>query len=338
MSRARLEFVHGEPVESWSKKSATPMRVAIVVDAACDLPDWCFKSPDLVVLPITVRIGGMNYFDMHLPKIREQFIRDGIGGKGADAETVPMSEREILALFRERLALDYDSVYCLTIASSRSPIYENATRASIDIAREARMLRQNAGITRPFQLRVIDTKNALAAQGISVLELMDLLKSGASQAQIRTRLFEVIDSTYSYLVPDDLYYLSARLRAKGDRSVGILGAMLGNALNVKPILRGRLGDTGPVAKIRGRDQALRRLFRFCARQVQRGLLSPHFSVSYGGPLGELRTAPGYIELALACSNEGVQLHESVMSITGMINVGQHAVAVGFAAPDHEPDI
>jgi DegV family protein with EDD domain len=312
-------------------------RTGIVVDASCDLPASFFLNTDVAVLPITVRIGRQDYVDRHNAHATDQFIREGLGGKGADAETIPMTAAELATFFQERFVLDFDSVYCLTVSATRSPIYDNAMSASSALARTARSVREAAGISRPFQLRIIDTRNAMAAQGIAALELQDLIDRNHAQMQIRTRLYEVIDATYGYLLPDDLYYLRARLSAKGDKSVGRLSAALGSALDIKPIIQGRLGKTGPVAKIRGREEALVRLFRFCSTRVQRGLLCPHLSVSYGGPLDELRALPGYEGLVNACQNENVRLHESVMSITGMINVGQRAVSIGFAAPDHNPE-
>ncbi|WP_329741869.1 DegV family protein [Dyella sp. A6] len=326
-------------IDSAVKLSAVPRRLrsALIVDAACDLPDTFFKSPHVAVMPITVRIDNTRLIDQHDPRATAQFLSGQFGDATASAETIPMSEREISAMFLERFVLDYDSVYCLTVSSSRSPIYDHAMRASAFIGREARVIRQNAEINRPFQLRVVDTKTAFAAQGVIALALDDMLKRGVPPFEIRTRLFEVIDSTCVYVMPDDLQYMRARARAKGDRSISFMNAMVGSALDIKPVIRGRLGETGPVAKIRGRDPAHQKLFRFVARQVQRGLNTPHMVVSYGSSLEELRSLSGYSELVYACANEGVTLHESVMSITGMLITGKKSISIGFAAPEHAPD-
>ena len=50
--------------------------------------------------------------------------------------------------------------------------------------------------------------------------------------------------------------------------------------------------------------------------------------------------PRSIERALerlreACAANDVELFESVMSLTGMVNVGKGAVVVGFAEPPHK---
>jgi len=60
-------------------------------------------------------------------------------------------------------------------------------------------------------------------------------------------------------------------------------------------------------------------------------------VSYGGNLSELAKLPGYDGLRQACEEAGVTLLEAPMSITGMVNVGEGAVTLGFAAEEHEAD-
>ena len=57
------------------------------------------------------------------------------------------------------------------------------------------------------------------------------------------------------MVPRDLYYIRNRARKKGDRSVSLLSAALGTALDIKPVLHAYRGETGPVAKIKGFEAA-----------------------------------------------------------------------------------
>ena len=68
---------------------------------------------------------------------------------------------------------------------------------------------------------------------------------------------------------------------------------------------------------------------------QRILLVPVVCLSYGGDL--LSGLPGYAELRTACEESGVELLAAPMSITGMVNVGEGAVVLGFAAAEHTVD-
>ena len=92
---------------------------------------------------------------------------------------------------------------------------------------------------------------------------------------------------------------------------------------------------GPVAKVRGFEHGSELLFGHVRRRVRAGLLTPTVCVSYGGDLGELDALPGYAALRETCAEHGVELFESPMSVTGMINVGTGAVTVGFASEDYE---
>jgi len=42
-------------------------------------------------------------------------------------------------------------------------------------------------------------------------------------------------------------------------------------------------------------------------------------------------AAGYDALRAACTGNNIEVFESVMSLTGMVNVGKGALVVGFAA-------
>lgn len=315
----------------------TENRIGIVVDAACDLPQAFFESPDVTVIPVTIRVGNMVYVDQHHSDSTMRYLREQHGGRGVHATSHPMDVNEMTSLFMERYALDYDSVYCLTITAMRSPIHDTAMQASTQVLNAARAARQAADIHRPLQFRVIDTKNLFAAQGIPALALRDLIDQGMQAKDIREELFKVIDATYGYLVVDDLKYMRARARLRGDRSFGLVSAMLGDAMDIKPIVRGRLGTTTPVGKFRGRSESWSRLLRFTARHVQRGLKVPHVVVSYGGNLEDVRNASGYKELKEACANQNVALHLCQMSISGMVHMGTEALCVGLATDEHTPE-
>lgn len=313
------------------------MRIGLVVDSACDLPRGFLEREQVELLPITVRIGDAVQVDHRDEAQTLAFLESHIAERGASAETIPYTPEQIRDLFLERLVVEYDYVFCMTITASRSPIFANAQQASYLILNEYKRPRAAAGNTTPFALRVIDTRNLFCAQGILPVEAARLRAAGEQPPRIRTRLDELANSTYGYLVPRDLYYIHNRARAKGDRSISMLSAALGTALDIKPVLRGFRGETGPVAKIKGFEPAVDTLFEFAARRVQAGLLTPTVTLCYGGRLDEMRALPGYERLRDACASQNVEVFESVMSTTGMVNVGRGAIVVGFAAPEHRFD-
>ncbi len=310
------------------------MRIGIVVDSACDLPQDFIREHNIVLLPITVRIGEAVLADHRDEEATLSFLHAHVAEHGAEAETIPFSVNQIRDLFLGELVIDYDHVFCLTITRTRSPIHDNAIQASFAILNDYKPVRQAAGHNSPFALRVLDTQNLFAAQAVTAVEAVRLRDAGASVQQIRERLEELAGNVHGYMVTRDLYYMRARARHKGDRSVGLLTAALGSALDIKPVLHGYRGETAPVAKIKGFDNAVGKLFDFAGERVRAGLMTPTLCVSYGGELADLRALPGYDRLRETCASHGVTLFESVMSLTGMVNVGKGAVTLGFADGPH----
>ncbi len=307
------------------------MRIGIVVDSACDLPRDFIERERITILPITVRIGDAVLADHRDEAATLAFLQSHIAQRGAEAETTPFTVQQIHDLFLSRLVLDYDYVFCMTITKTRSPVFDNAMQASFTILNEYKPVRAAAGNATPFALRVIDTQTLFAAQGVLAVEAARLRAAGEGAPRMRARLEHLALHTHGYLVPPDLYYIRNRARKKGDRSVSLLSAALGTALDIKPILHGNRGHTGPVAKIKGFGPAVEKLFEVTCQRIASGLMTPTVCLSYGGELGEMRALPGYARLREACADHNIEVFESVMSLTGMVNVGKGALVVGFAS-------
>ena len=310
------------------------MRMGLAIDAACDLSQTFLQRHDVAVMPITVRVDDEVFMDDREPAEIQRFFDLKMGSRSHSASTEPCSVEDVQKLFLEKLVLEKDCVFCLTITATRSPINENVNRASFAILKNYRQVREQAGVPGPFMMRVIDTRNIFAGAAPAVYEAARLIAADETPAVIRERLTHIANHSYGYMLPRDLYYLRARAKKKNDRSVSLFSAMLGSALDIKPLLRCFRGETGPVGKVRGFEQGAQALFGYAAQRVRAGLLVPMVCASYGGDLAVLSHLPGYIELRQACEECGVELMEAPMSITGMVNVGEGAVTLGFAAEDH----
>ncbi|PWK85940.1 DegV family protein [Fulvimonas soli] len=310
------------------------MRMSVAIDASCDLPQAFLQEHGIAVMPIAVRVDNALFKDDRNPAEIRRFLDLKLGSRSHSAETEPCSVEDVQRLFLEKLVLEQDCVFCLTITATRSPINEHVIKASFAILKHYREVREKAGVPGPFLMRVVDTRSLFAGSAPAVVEAVRLIQADEQPAAIRERLTYVANNSYGYMLPRDLYYLRARAKKKGDRSVGLFSAVLGSALDIKPLLRGYRGETGPVGKVRGFEHGAETLFGYVAQRVRAGLLVPAVCVSYGGDLSELPGLPGYAGLREACEATGVRLLEAPMSITGMVNVGEGAVTVGFAAEEH----
>lgn len=190
------------------------MRIGLVVDADCDLPDEMIADENVVVLPIAVRIGDHMTLDTRNSDVTRQFMESDIAKDAAEAETIPYTVDQIRELFLSKLVHEYDYVFCQTIASSRSPIYERAVQASFGILNDYHEIRRAAGNNTPFALRVQDTGNLFAGQALPAWDTLRQRKAGESPMRIRTRLERVVNSTQGLVVTPDLYYMRNRGRKK----------------------------------------------------------------------------------------------------------------------------
>jgi DegV family protein with EDD domain len=313
------------------------MRIGLVVDSACDLP-LDYIQQNFTMLPITVKIGNAVLADQRNEQATLEFLDAQSSDVTATAETQPFSVQQIQDLFLRKLVIDYDYVFCMTILKTRSPVHDNAQQASFAILNDYKGPRTAAGITSPFALRVIDTQSLFSGQAICAVEAVRLREAGEGAPKMRARIEQVALATHTYMVPRDLNYLRSRTRHRGDRSVSFLSAALGSALDIKPLLHCNRGNTGPLAKIKGFDNAAEKLFGFAARRVREGkLITPTLAMSFGGKLEEMRALPGYADLIEACRQQGVTVFESMMSLTAMVNVGRGSLTLAFAsdAPAYE---
>ncbi|MEO8779356.1 MAG: DegV family protein [Rhodanobacter sp.] len=313
------------------------MRMGLSIDAACDVSQAFLEQHDIAVMPITVKVDSETFMDDRSLGERQRFIDRRLGSRSHSAETEPCPVDEVSKLFLEKLVLEQDCVFCLTMTATRSPINEHVNKASFAILKNYRHVREQAHVPGPFMMRVVDTRNIFAGAAPTIYEASRMISAGEAPAAIRERLLHIADHSYGYMLPRDLYYLRARAKKKNDRSVSLFSAMLGSALDIKPILRCFRGDTGPVGKVRGFEQGAQALFKYAAKRVRDGLLAPVVCVSYGGDLAVLPSLPGYAGLREACKECGVELMEAPMSITGMVNVGEGAVTLGLAAEQHDAE-
>lgn len=314
------------------------MRIGVTIDSTCDLPAAFIEKNGIQILPSTIHLNGSDFVDTHDQAETQAFYRKHLAS-AADAGTSAFTIGQIKDVFLSKLVLDYDFVFCMTVASSRSPIFENATKASFAILSEYKAVRAAAEITGPFGLRVIDTQNLFAGQVITAVEAVRMIKQGIIPGKIREQLEYLVQHTYGFMVPRDLRFIYARARKKGDRSVGRFGVMMASALDIKPVLHAHCNETKPVAMMRHFDDAAKRCFAYIESMIMDGkLLTPTLSLSYGGELAEMKQLPGYTDLMSTCRNHKIEVFQSTMSITSVVNVGEGALTFAFAAKAHRPKI
>jgi len=305
------------------------MRIGVVADATCDLPPEFFRDYGVGILPVTIHLGDEILRDERDPELTLKFYTEQLAAKGMDSHTEPFSADQIREKFLSGIVLDYDYVFCVTITATRSPIFENATKASFAILNDYKSVRAKQGVSGPFALRVVDSKTMFCGTGVLAAEAAKLARKGTNPNDIRKRLDELRESIVGYMVPNDLYYIRNRGIKKGEKSVGLLTYAIGTALDIRPVILCYRGDTQPVAKLRGYERAVEKMFHHAAGEVRRGISTQHLCISYGGPPEQIAKLPGYDLLARTAGEHGIEILSSIMSATAAVNTGGGCVAIAW---------
>ncbi|HJW01840.1 MAG TPA: DegV family protein, partial [Azospira sp.] len=134
------------------------MRIGIIVDSCCDLPRQFLDQHEIVVLPIGLRIGGAVIRDRRDPEETHRFYATHVDRKSEDfAESIPYSPAQIEQVFLDKMVIDYDYVFVLTITSERSPIYDHALQASRSVLTKYKDPRREIGKPGRFGLCVLSS-------------------------------------------------------------------------------------------------------------------------------------------------------------------------------------
>lgn len=307
------------------------MRIGLVVDSGCDLPKSFIDANDILILPISIRIGDEVFVDDRDPAHAAAFYQRQPMVNSRNAQTEPFSVEQIKALFLDRVVADYDYAVVQTIASSRSDIHAHASDAANAILRSYKPIREAAGAQGPFALRVIDSQTLFAGQGALAAETVRLIRAGVKISDIRTRIESLAAKAQGYGTFSDLAHVRARARKRGDQSMGRLATTAGRLLDIKPIICGRANRTFPVARQRHFQDAVARILAYTGQRIERGLLAPTLCMSYAGDPRAIAQFPGYQAVAATAQASGVEILTCPMSITGGVNLGRGAFAVGFLA-------
>lgn len=310
------------------------MKVGLIVDSACDLPFEFSRKHDLFILPVTAVIDGETYIDRHDPVRTQEFYQSGLLQKGRHAETQAFSAEQIHELFMEKIVPEYDVAICETVTRSRSLVFQNASEAMNSVMANYEQARAASGREGKFSMRVIDSKQIFAGQGLLAAHTLRLIDQKLSKNALRNEVERFSDKIYTCVIPRDLHYIRERARRRGDKSISGVVAFLGKALNITPVLFGQGVEGQPVAKTRSFEAAVEKVMNYATARVEAGLLTPYVSLSCGLAWTEIEELPGLNRLRNACENNGVELLLSQMGITSSIYIGPGSLCLALAAEPH----
>lgn len=307
------------------------MKTAVVIDSACDLPADYIQRHEMYLLPNKLILGDQVLNDHRETDLTLAFHNRHARSRNLKAVIEPCSASAIAELFLDHLVIAHDRAMLMTIAQTRSLLFQNATEASFAIVRGYRERRQRAGLSTPFQLNVLDSKTAFAGQAVLAHEVIRLLQNPELPfGELRRQAEAFRRYIRCYLLLDDLPRFRRQPSEKAGNGMGFLNYHLGSLLGLKLVVRFVEGESEPALKARGFEPALAGLFDLARLEIDQGLRSPLATISYAGDPQWLRQKRAFIEFEHHVRQWGIELMVSVMSATGALYLGPNAVSLAFA--------
>lgn len=248
------------------QQTSTPVsvpKIAIVTDSTSDLAPEMIKEFGIEIIPLHVVYKDREYLDGVNISPDEVY-------KNMDIEvptTSLPSPAEIANVFNRLREANFTHVLSMHISSGLSATYETVCQVARDY--------------KDMAIEVVDSKALSMGLGFPVLEAARKLRNSTDFQSVVNVAKTVSQHTKLYFVLSTLEYLK-----RGGR-IGYVSGTIGELLNIKPIISvNPEGKYITTAKVRGRDQSLKKLFEILQESTQEGHY--HVAVVHGGAEQEAR--------------------------------------------------
>ena len=256
----------------------TPTKIALLTDSSADLRWESARENNIFFVPLRILCRDGEYLDG--VNIGGQDVYRRLHNGELPQTSLPRVE-DFSAKLNEIFSLGYDGVIAVMLSSGLSGTY-NLARIVAEECRE-----------QGYAMRVFDSLSGALGQGMTVLQLAEDIKSGMGWEELTERRApRLIANTFPFFSVDTLEYLQ-----KGGR-IGKISAMAGTMLQIKPIITfASDGQLQSVAKVRGRQQVIRKLAEFAAKHGS-GHRRYNLAVATGGAPQEMESVRQLLTEAL----------------------------------------
>ena len=217
--------------------------VAIVTDSNSGISQAEGKELGIYVIPMPCLVDGKLYYE-NVDITKEQFYH--FMESDADLTTSQPSPGDVMDLW-DKLLKEYDEIVHIPLSSGLSASCSTAMGLAQDYDGKVQVV-NNQRISVTMQQSVMDAKH-LAATGKSAAQIKEILEKEALESSI-------------YLVVDTLKYLK-----KGGR-ITPAAALLGSALNLKPLLQIQGEKLDAYKKVRGMKAAKKNMLDAMKKDVE----------------------------------------------------------------------
>ncbi|MGE5553638.1 MAG: DegV family protein [Betaproteobacteria bacterium] len=214
--------------------------LAIVTDSTADLPEDLLRQYEITTVPLTITMGSQSYLD-RVDLQPEEFYGLLAAEQGVHRTSQP-SPGVFMETYRRLLEAGKK-----VISIHLSGVLSGTVRAA-ELARR-QLLDQGAG---EEDVTVVDSLNTSMALGWQVLAAAEMATLGKGREGVLRLVERVRERVKLFVHVGNLEYLHRSGR------VGAVSALVGSLLNIVPLLTMVNGGVVAAAKLRGRQQVLRK--------------------------------------------------------------------------------
>ncbi|HEY4688087.1 MAG TPA: DegV family protein [Anaerolineae bacterium] len=278
--------------------------IRVVTDTTAVLPQEYATAHQVAIVPQVILFGEESFLE-DVDLSYAEFIHR-LKASAALPKTAAPPPGEMVKAYRRQLA------GARTILSIHPSIDVSGTVRSAVTAKEESFP--------DADIRILDTRTIAGNLATLVMLAAEWAEQGLAADEIVQRIQALIPRGRTYFLVATLEYLQ-----KGGR-IGGAAALIGSALQIKPILQLTDGHVEPLEKVRTHQRALERLKQLVAEQCPR---SPdaHVCVMHADDLDEAQRLAADLKAALGF--EHVPIYSVGASIT--THAGPGTLAVGFFA-------
>ena len=280
-------------------------KVAIITDSTAYLPSDVLKKNAITVTP-QILIWGDETFQDGVDIQPDDFYK-----RLATAKVMPTTSQVAIVTmkdtFEKLLEAGYD-VLGIFLSAKLSGTMQSAN--------QAKEMLPKAG----NKLVVMDSETTAMAMGFHVLTVARAAQAGASLPECQKLAEEARKHTGVFFVVDTLEFLR-----RGGR-IGGAQALLGSALNIKPLLELRDGRIESVEKVRTKSKAIARMIELVAEKTK-GHAPIRLATLHANAEAEAKAA---LETASALLHPVEQVLASVSPVIGT-HAGPGTVGLAYMA-------
>lgn len=212
------------------------MGIKIVTDSTSYLPEALCAQYDISIVSLNVIMNDVSTREVDLSNAT--FYDEMAKSSELPTSSQPIPE-EMLRVF-EDIAGDGHSIIGIFLSSDMSGTYQSA-----HLIREMVLEKHPEAV-----IHLVDSRSNCMQMGFAALEGAKCASEGGTLDAVLNRIQWVINNSQFVFTPDTLDYLR-----KGGR-IGSASALLGNLLQIKPILTVADGKTSVLTKVRTKKKAV----------------------------------------------------------------------------------